>query len=579
MKEKLTLDEIELLYSSREISETTYKLLLETYIPSVFIERNVHDPDNPDQLIKLRDYQKIALDSDSHIKVLLFGRQTGKSVTLFADMAYHGMNKLYKNKTLLFFAPNKVHINNVLGDKVYKTFISNEDMKRYIVSKKNDLYYEIVFTNGTVIRGIAVNQNPIGARSHTGDIIYIDEAQYIEQEAYNALSGVSLSRPDAYWWYSSTPGISSGMFYDMCNSDLSEVFYVPATLIPNWDKNAEKKARALYPIESVYQAEVMARFISPESSIFPSYAVDLAINKGYMEKNGVKIPYDSNTWMERFPNTGIFSIGVDWNGVSNGVHIVVMSKIDGNFVEVEKVIIQAVNFIQHKAIDKIIELIVKYRPLIVCVDKGFGGSQIEDLLLRGIKDPTLHIKEILKPVGFNDQLETRDPESGIIVNKQTKTYMIMETVRLFTEERVILMPEESEKFMLGDQLKAYSIGSILINGALNFKTKESDHTLDAFCLAVFGLLEKTEHILDKGNILSTIDAGKNVTILNNGPNVNSIIDNIINSMMETSPDIDGDALYDEIASSWFNNIKVIQRSRIEPNTINKIAQTSKRNRL
>ena len=113
----------------------------------------------------------------------------------------------------------------------------------------------------------------------------------------------------------------------------------------------------------------MARFISPESSIFPSYAVDLVINKGYMEKNGVKIPYDSNTWMERFPNTGIFSIGVDWNGVSNGVHIVVMSKIDGNFVEVEKVIIQAVNFIQHKAIDKIIELIVKYRPLIVCVGK------------------------------------------------------------------------------------------------------------------------------------------------------------------------------------------------------------------
>ncbi len=579
MSNKLTLDEIELLHNNKEINDSVYHALLETYIPSIFVERNVNDPDEPDKLIKLRDYQKIALDSDSQIKVLLFGRQTGKSVTLFCDIAFRGMNKLYKNKTLLFFAPNKVHVNNVLDDKVYRTFVSNENMKKYIVSKKNDLYFEIVFTNGTILRGIAVNQNPTGARSHTGDVVYIDEAQYVEHDAYTALSGVSLSRPNALWWYSSTPGISSGIFYDMCNSDLSEVFYVPATLLPDWNAEAEQKARTLYPIESVYQAEVMARFISPEASIFPSYAVDLAISKGYMEVNGVKIPYNSENWINRFPNTGIFSIGVDWNGISNGVHIVVMSKIENNFVEVEKIIIQATNFIQHKAIDKIIDLIVKYKPIAVCVDKGFGGSQIEDLLLRGIKNPSLHIKEILKPIGFNEQLEARDPVTGMIINKQAKTLMIMETVRVLTEERVILMPEEGEKFMLGDQLKSYSISNTLANGALSFKSNATDHTLDAFCMAIYGLLERTENILDKGNILTNINSGNNVVILNG---IENSIDKIVNSMIDISPDLDGNALYNELSTSWFNNIKVVQRSKIESPLSSDNSRSrfsSKRNRL
>jgi len=155
----------------------------------------------------------------------------------------------------------------------------------------------------------------------------------------------------------------------------------------------------------------------------------------------------------------------------------------------------------------------------------------------------------------------------------------METVRVLTEERVILMREEGEKFMLGDQLKSYSISNTLANGALSFKSNATDHTLDAFCMAIYGLLERTENILDKGNILTNINSGNNVVILNG---IENSIDKIVNSMIDISPDLDGNALYNELSTSWFNNIKVVQRSKIESPLSSDNSRSrfsSKRNRL
>lgn len=563
MRLDISLDEIELLYKNKDITEREYHDLLEIYIPSVMIESNVPDPDNPNKNIKLRDYQRIVVDSPARKKALLFGRQTGKSSTIYAEMGYAGLNKFFKNKRVILFAPNKVHINNIMDDKLYKSFMGRPDTAKRILYKRNDLYYEIMFDNNTVIRGIAVNQNPVTARSHTGDVVYVDEAHYVDSEAYSALTAVTIARPHAFWVYSSTPGESSGIFYEVCNSKEFVTFYVPATLLPTWNDEQERLMRAMYPIDTVYQAEVMARFISQENSVFPSSAVDAALDKGYIELNGNKVPYDEHTWKDRFPNTGLFSIGVDWNGSANGVHIVVNMLHGTTYIEIEKVIIQSSNFVQHKAIDKIIELVDKYRPIALVVDKGYGGSQIEDLLLHGIKNPNLKIRDILMPIGFNEDVEVRDPYNGMISKRQSKTYMIMEAVRLFTEERIILMPKESDKYMLGDQLKLYRITKSLSNGSLSFRCDVQDHTLDAYCLSLYGLLNKVENILDRGNILKNVDSSKHVSVMNFSLSMDQAIDRILNSYGDINNNVDEDKLIEGITNKWFSSIKVAQRSNID----------------
>jgi hypothetical protein len=154
--------------------------------------------------------------------------------------------------------------------------------------------------------------------------------------------------------------------------------------------------------------------------------------------------------------------------------------IKGRFRIAARHSIDAKEFTQSKAVEKIIELNSYWDPRFIYVDQGYGSSQIEDLRRYGHAHPETEIVARLKPIDFSSTQEIRDPITKNIVKKAMKPFMVNNAVTMF-EKNLILLNRNDREFER--QLRNYAIDHLTPQGRPVY-SEGDDHALQAFHLAM-----------------------------------------------------------------------------------------------
>ena len=439
-------------------------------------------------------YQENILQCSAKRKVLRCGRRLGKSEILVIYVLY----KLFTNSpnvkrynsvtqkmergfsSILFIAPFLSQVKDFFN-RLRKMVASNPMLSREVLTDVSTPYFRMELKSGMILSGFSAGSSGASSvRGQKGDIIVLDEMDYLDQESIDTVVALLMEHADVELIAASTPSGRREYFYDWCMNDMTfKEFYYPSMCNPNWGPKMEAEMRALYRTEIAWKHEIEADFGESETSVF---------QYKYLEKAMQKYDYESCTRKDG----AVYSIGCDWNDSENGTKIRVLE------FDPDQRIIRAVDldsveksgWTQSAAIESIIKMNRKWKADYVYVDSGYGAMQIEHLRKFGhearlrkdqwaLTDMTLMST---KGVNFSSKHETFDPISGLPEKQPMKPFMVESCVRKFEAESI--------KFSMSDeillkQLHGYHVERISSNGTPVYASGPAgDHDLDAFMLGV-----------------------------------------------------------------------------------------------
>lgn len=459
---------------------------------------------------KARPYQIEVLRDKHTKKVLRWGRRCGKTETMIIKM----LHKCVKTPgTVVIVATPYEHqiraiymrISELINDSPLLSIeIASTTKNPYVVQFKNTSRI-LMFTSGT-----RSGQAGAGLRGQKADFIYIDEADYMNDEEIEAIVSIALERPDIEIVLTSTPTGKRAFFYRACTDKKMgyKEFYTPSTSIPGWNQQMEEEFRAMFS-EVGYQHEVLAEFGDEVTGVFNKNKIDDAIsvlNYTYLPLNSSQLRYVKENRIDLVDLTnysihnpappGIRCVGADWDKYRD-VSTIMVVEFDFNYMRFKPVYrsdIPKGEFSLDAAVNKIIEVNQIFSPQWIYCDRGFGEYQIEMLRLYGKQHPETGLDTKVKGWHFSQTIDIVDPVTKEQDKKPVKHFMVNQLSVLFDRDKIMLSPFDD---LLYRQLINYSVVKITSTGAPVY-TSEDEHAIDALMLAVLAF------VLEMPDIASTI---------------------------------------------------------------------------
>jgi hypothetical protein len=395
-------------------------------------------------------------------------------------------------------------------DRIHEYLDANLALLHETRSKQQP-YFEINFRNGSRIR-IFVAGTSEGTNSATqvrgqeADIIYIDEMDYLSDDAATAIMPL-LSDPQrrgepVRFVGSSTPSGKEGTFFRLCGDSYYREFLIPSTYRPDWTEKMEAECRALAKTQRNYVQEYLAEWGAKSDGVFRRNDV-IAAMKPY-RYDGVEGVYEQAEWprMAYWPHW-TYIMGADWNGKGTGTRIVVVGfdPVHEKWLVVYRETIDLSQFALHVAVERIVALNRAWRCHAVYIDAGFG--QMQDEYLRRIGRQAqearaagaeydradIALAERLQAVDFGSSFEYEidDPQSGkrIKIKKRLKNYIVENAQRHFELKDFWFSMADSD---LKQEAIGYSAPRADAHGQLIYEgdPEAGDHDLDALMLALYG---------------------------------------------------------------------------------------------
>lgn len=242
-----------------------------------------------------REYQANEMRDQAIKKVLRWGRRCGKTESqivyaLYMCMKVPGFRVVmvtpFENQVRLIF----MRLFEILEDSPYV---------QMAVKNKTKNPYQLIFDNGSAILGFTAGtrsgQGGASLRGQRADLIYMDEADYLNDTEIEAIVAIALERPDIQIALTSTPTGKRGFFYKACTDPAMgyKEFYTPSTALPGWNRKMEEEFRAMFS-EVGYQHEVLAEFGAEVTGVFNKMKVDQAIevqHYAYMPLSSQQLDY------------------------------------------------------------------------------------------------------------------------------------------------------------------------------------------------------------------------------------------------------------------------------------------------
>lgn len=454
-----------------------------------------------------RKYQAEALRDKAIKKVLRWGRRCGKTESQIVKIFHKCLTKPQQRVIIVTPFEHQVRaiytrMNEILQDSDY--------IRAEIVSNTKNPY-KIVFSNGSSIfmftAGTKTGNGAASIRGQRADLIYIDEADYLQDNEIEAVVSIAIERPDIEIILTSTPTGKRAFFYRACtNKDMGyKEFYTPSTEIPTWNEQMEREFRAMFT-EVAYQHEVLAEFGDEVTGVFNKDRIDEAIGyehyyyseldslqKKYIKDNNINA-IDLRYSIKKKAPYALRIIGVDWDKY-NEVSTIVVTEYDekwDKFKVVYRSDIPKGDFSLDNAVKLIVELNEIYNPAYIYCDRGFGEYQIETLRLYGKEHPETGLDRKVKGFHFSENIDIIDPVTKLPSKKQLKYFMVDQTSILFDRRRIMLSPYDE---VLYRQLINYCVIKISSSGKPIF-TNVDEHALDAFMLTIVGFTLEFPNITD-----------------------------------------------------------------------------------
>jgi len=390
--------------------------------------------------------------------------------------------------------------------------IVNKDSIRSRVYRSdiNDIYYEKVKSVNVVSSEETYNLTIENTHTfivdgiithNTADWIYLDEAAIIPNDMLKDIVMTIASRGDeATMLLTSTPMGRGNVFYTACkeNSVFRE-FHVSIDDVPSMHNMIPQFKKLLG--ETGYIQEALAEFPATSGGPFNLNGITLA-----------KTDYE----YEHATRSGgmLYFGGVDWNGPGIGTYfyIVGFDPQSYKFKIVDKQIIASANWNSTVAKQALIELNRKWEPKHWMCDYGYSQSLIEEIRLYSMKvnvengHPDTQLKHIVETVAFGSPMEVEDPFTKEMTKKTARSFIVSQVARLFepqgtTGKEWVPIQFSSHDEELIKSLEVYKLLSISRTGqeqyGIDSKDGVEDHAMDAFILAIYGVVKYYNELFKK----------------------------------------------------------------------------------
>ena len=443
-----------------------------------------------------RGYQAEVLRDPAIKKVLRWGRRCGKTESQIIYGLYNCMKTPGFRMIVVTPFENQIRL-------IFMRLFEMLEESPYIgmaVKSKTKNPYQLTFDNGSAILGFTAGtrsgQGGASLRGQRADLIYMDEADYLNDSEIETVVAIALESSDIQIILTSTPTGKRAFFYKACTNPKMgyKEFYTPSTAMPNWGPTMEDEFRAMFS-QIGYQHEVLAEFGAEVTGVFNKAKVDAAIeveSYAYIPLTSQQLDYITEKKLKvnvvgpfgpgNPAPKGVRTIGVDWDKYGE-VSTIIVTEYNfelNRFMPVFRSDISKSDFSLDAAVKKIIELNTTYNPQWIYCDRGFGEYQIETLRLYGTTNPESGLDKKVKGWHFSQNIELIDPVTKIMEKKPAKHFMINTLDTLFHRDKIMMSPFDE---LLYRQIINYNVIKISQNGAPIF-TSIDEHALDAFMLSI-----------------------------------------------------------------------------------------------
>ena len=209
----------------------------------------------------LDNWQQEVLNTEGNI-VLRSGRQVGKSTVISIKAADYAVK--HKDKTILIIASVERQA-RLLFDKTLNYLYEN--YKSYIKKgKERPTQHVIKLNNGSVIHCLPTGLSGYGIRGYTIDLLIADEAAFIEEEVWTAVTPM-LAVTKGQIILLSTPHGKKGYFYNCFKDETFKSFHISAEDSPRKDEVFLKHERERMT-KAQYAQEYLGEFLDELRQFF-----------------------------------------------------------------------------------------------------------------------------------------------------------------------------------------------------------------------------------------------------------------------------------------------------------------------
>lgn len=527
-EEEVSNLETELMASGKpeEDINSVMELIKEKDLPDYWGNKYFFDPDTGETEFISKKIFEGFLRCGNKKKSGRVGRQVGKTVHTVLDLLHTAYFE--KNSIILIFVPQKMLMNRMLD--IMSNMIRKSSIRHYFsqskssgkskgIESKYDCEIKVgppgeVYSN---IRFFFTGQNPDKARGQRATHIYIDEADYHPDKAWPVITGIIKGNTKIKITAISTPkGVTTSWYYNFCSMcrKLGTEFHITPDMDPNWEE-IEKELRAVIFDEITWKLEVLAEFVEPLGAVYKKELIDNAISRSMIGKKYM-------TAQELF-NTGEYEdgkkvLGIDWNTPQNGVRVVEIVEMFEKSWVIRNDIISYKDFTQTKAVEYILKLYDENKYNKICVDAGYGNTQIE-LLNLGLTERKVNSNDVIHIVDSVKKEKTIikyfDPELNVerrrVIDVSVK-HKIVDLVSKYLELNLVFLEEMSKS---NKQIVSEVRGFIRKQGSNSYVYSDQSHSLSALQIGLHGwdLLVNSEK-LSPGSTM----------VINNPDIYNSIIE-------------------------------------------------------
>jgi hypothetical protein len=227
--------------------------------------REIHTPE-----IKLDNWQKEVLETKGNM-CICSPRQMGKSTVISQDAGEYGMNN--PNKSIMIVASVERQALLLFEKVLSYIFLKDKNM----IKKKKDkpTKHELKLTNGTIIRCLPTGDSGYGIRGFTIDRLYADEAAFINEDVWAAITPMLATTGGDIILLSTPFGINNYFYRMSLNPKFHFIHVDPDKVINSRDEpqrtnmlqfRADEKERMT---KLQFQQEHLGLFVGGINPFFP----------------------------------------------------------------------------------------------------------------------------------------------------------------------------------------------------------------------------------------------------------------------------------------------------------------------
>ena len=364
----------------------------------------------------LDDWQKEILQTTGNI-CLRSGRQVGKSTIISIKAAEYAIANIHK--TILIIASVERQA-SLLFDKTLGYI--HDNYKTYIkTGKDKPTKHVIKLKNGSTIYCLPTGLSGYGIRGYSVDLLIADEAAFIPEDVWTAVTPMLAARANSSIWLLSTPFGREGYFYRCFSDPQYKSFHISSETIPRISKDflaAEKRRMT----KLQYTQEYLGEFIDELRQLFPT---ELIKKVAILSKTSLSPIGDT------FLGVDVARLGAD-ESVLASVELILKKRV--KMLDLE---ITTKTRITETA-GLIVNAHARWNFKRVYVDDGGVGGGVFDVLLKDspVKRKIVALNNSQKSLDYHDEKRKKLQKESMYMN----LLWLMENgwIELFDDENLIL---------------------------------------------------------------------------------------------------------------------------------------------